>query len=40
MTPGHAKALAQALAENVRKYEASFGEIGTPAQTPTNINLN
>ena len=34
VTPGHAKRLLAALAENIQRYEAQHGEIGeTPPQT-------
>lgn len=32
MTPEHAKRLLMALADNVKKYEATFGEIALPKQ--------
>jgi len=35
VTPEHAKRLAQALADNVRRYEAQFGPINSPEQPPT-----
>ncbi|MDX2197322.1 MAG: DUF3467 domain-containing protein [Cytophagales bacterium] len=35
LTPEHAKRLLQALADNVNKYEDSFGEIRVPSQFPT-----
>ena len=31
MTPMHAKMMLKALAENLQKYEAQFGEIKLPA---------
>jgi len=31
VSPGHAKRIAEALTENVAKYEAQFGEIKTTA---------
>jgi len=34
MTPNHAKRLLKALAENVSKYEKTFGEISEHEQTP------
>ncbi|MDX2191685.1 MAG: DUF3467 domain-containing protein [Bacteroidota bacterium] len=34
LTPEHAKRLLQALADNVTKYESSFGEIAMPNQFP------
>ncbi len=34
LTPEHAKRLLQALADNVTKYEDSFGEISVPNQMP------
>jgi len=34
LTPEHAKRLLQALADNVNKYEDSFGEISVPNQMP------
>ena len=38
MTPGHAKRLLVALSENVRNYEANFGEIRTvPAAPPVDL---
>ncbi len=30
VTPGHAKRLLAALADNISKYEAQYGEIGEP----------
>ncbi|MEY4135151.1 MAG: DUF3467 domain-containing protein [Saprospiraceae bacterium] len=35
VTPEHAKRLVQALADNVRRYEAQFGPINSPEQPPT-----
>jgi hypothetical protein len=35
MTPLHAKLLHRALAENIAKFEAQFGEIQTPTQGPS-----
>ena len=35
MTPANAKLLYRALAENLAKYEAQFGEIKAPTQGPT-----
>ncbi len=34
MTPLHAKMMLNALAENLQKYEAQFGEIKQPATDP------
>ncbi|MBK7474830.1 MAG: DUF3467 domain-containing protein [Haliscomenobacter sp.] len=34
VTPEHAKRLVQALADNVRRYEAQFGPINSPEQPP------
>lgn len=34
LTPEHAKRLLQALADNINKYEDSFGEITMPNQFP------
>ena len=34
LTPEHAKRLIQALADNINKYEESFGEINLPNQFP------
>lgn len=34
MTPLHAKLMLNALAENLKKYEAQFGEIKSPAGGP------
>ncbi len=34
LTPQHAKRLMKALSENIEKYEAQFGSIGEPDQTP------
>lgn len=38
MTPEHAKNLLMALSDNIRKYEATFGEI--KQKFPKNINGN
>ena len=35
VTPEHAKRLVQALADNLRSYEAQFGTIYSPDQPPT-----
>ncbi|MBK6904104.1 MAG: DUF3467 domain-containing protein [Saprospirales bacterium] len=34
LTPQHAKRLMKALIDNVKKYEAQFGEIDEPEQPP------
>jgi len=34
VSPAHAKRLAHALADNVKKYEEQFGKIDETAQTP------
>ena len=34
VTPGHAKRLLAALADNISKYEAQYGEIGEPHPQP------
>lgn len=34
VTPGHAKRLLGALADNIRRYEAQFGEIAEPHPGP------
>jgi hypothetical protein len=34
LTPEHAKRLLQALADNIGKYEETFGEINVPTQLP------
>ncbi len=39
LTPQHAKRLAKALAENVRKFEASNGEIKDYDQPPIPLNF-
>lgn len=33
-SPSHAKQFAAALLENVTKYEAAYGDIGSPGQEP------
>ena len=41
LTPEHAKRLLQALADNIGKYEESFGEINVPNQIPAfPMNFN
>jgi hypothetical protein len=35
VSPGHAKRLLQALAENISRYEAQFGKIREAPQPPT-----
>ena len=41
VSPGHAKRIANALLENVAKYEAQFGEIKTIAPTlPTGTTAH
>jgi hypothetical protein len=35
VSPGHAKRIAAALMENIKKYEASFGQIKQEANAPT-----
>ena len=38
VTPGHAKRLLAALAENIQRYEGQHGEIGEmPAQSPVQF---
>jgi hypothetical protein len=39
LSPAHAKRLLGALAENLKKYEASFGPIPTPAGPPPDLGL-
>lgn len=39
LTPQHAKRLAQALAENVRKFESSHGEIKDYDKPPIPLNF-
>ncbi|MFQ5740045.1 MAG: DUF3467 domain-containing protein [Acidobacteriota bacterium] len=39
MSPGHAKRLLGALADNVRKYEAQYGEIKPPSQPEPEIGF-
>lgn len=34
VTPGHAKRLLAALADNIQRYEAQYGEIGDVQPTP------
>jgi len=40
LSPGHAKRVAAALAENLRKYEASFGTIQAAEEPKGNIGFN
>jgi hypothetical protein len=40
MTPEHAKRLMNALAENVSKYEASFGRIELAGEPRATFNIN
>ena len=37
VTPGHAKRLLAALADNLAKYEAQYGEIGEPHPGPQGM---
>ena len=37
VTPGHAKRLLAALADNLSKYEAQYGEIGDPHPHPQGM---
>ena len=37
VTPGHAKRLLAALADNIGKYEAQYGEIGEPHPQPQGM---
>lgn len=37
VTPGHAKRLLAALADNLMKYEAQYGEIGEPHPGPPGL---
>ncbi|HEX9951772.1 MAG TPA: DUF3467 domain-containing protein [Rubricoccaceae bacterium] len=37
VTPGHAKRLLAALADNLSKYEAQYGEIGEPHPQPQGM---
>ena len=37
VTPGHAKRLLAALADNLSKYEAQYGEIGEPHPGPQGM---
>lgn len=39
LTPQHAKRLAQALSENIRKFEEARGEIKDYEQPPTPMNF-
>lgn len=39
VSPGHLKRMIAALAENLSKYEASFGKVDT-AQEPAEIGFN
>lgn len=39
MTPQHTKRLMRALAENISKFEAAFGEISEPNVAPPPINM-
>lgn len=40
MTPEHAKRFFNALQENIRKYEATFGTINLPGKTVTSLPFN
>jgi hypothetical protein len=40
LSPGHARRVAAALTENVRKYEASFGAIPASEEPPGRIGFN
>jgi len=40
LSPGHAKRVAAALLDNVRKYEMSFGVIHTAEEPQGNIGVN
>ncbi len=37
VTPGHARRLLAALADNIGKYEAQYGEIGEPHPAPQGM---
>ena len=37
VTPGHAKRLLAALADNLARYEAQYGEIGEPHPGPQGV---
>ena len=37
VTPGHAKRLLAALADNLHKYESQYGEIGDPHPEPQGM---
>ncbi len=37
VTPGHMKRIVKALAENLEKYEARFGEIQVDGSTPLSM---
>jgi hypothetical protein len=39
MTPAHAKMLHQALEDNIKKFEGSFGQIKTPGKDEKNIGF-
>lgn len=39
-SPQHAKAFLRSLEDNVRKYEARFGEISPPAPRPSSQSQN
>jgi hypothetical protein len=38
-TPSHAKRFLKALEENIKKYEAAFGEIPAPPKPPQDIGF-
>lgn len=38
LTPGHMKRVIAALAENLRRYEQMFGQLGTPEGTPQTFH--
>jgi hypothetical protein len=40
LSPGHARRVVAALAENVRKYEAVFGAIPATEESPGKIGFN
>ncbi len=40
LSPGHAKRVAAALAENLRKYESAYGEIRAAEEPPGKIGIN
>ena len=40
LSPGHARRVAAALTENVRKYESAFGAIPATEEPPGKIGFN